>query len=153
MCIYIYIYIYIYMIWIGICKSVLRIHIWNILHFFPGHCVGIVLKEIMPRTLNFLHNCHFDLAYICQILHGYQYMWAQVEWWLEHRHGWLVKHHWVWSIFGWVSCDEYQVLGSTSIPARLDTLVFWEPFAWLTSVGTTWNTVIRLGWSRMDRLC
>ena len=44
---------------------------------------------------------------------------------------------------------EYQVLGSTSIPARLDTLVYWEPFSWLTSVGTTRNTVIRLGWSRI----
>ena len=45
--------------------------------------------------------------------------------------------------------DEYQVLGSTSIPARLDTLVYWEPFSWLTSVGTTRNTVIRLGWNRI----
>ena len=49
----------------------------------------------------------------------------------------------------WVSRDEYQVLGSTSIPTRLDTLVYWEPFSWLTSVGTTRNTVIRLGWSRI----
>ena len=72
-----------------------------------------------------------------------------MEWWLEHRHGWLVKHQWAGSILGWVSRDEYQVLGSTSIPARLDTLVFWEPFSWLTSVGTTRNTVIRLGWSRI----
>ena len=37
----------------------------------------------------------------------------------------------------------------TSIPARLDTLVYWEPFSWLTSVGATRNTVIRLGWSRI----
>ena len=44
---------------------------------------------------------------------------------------------------------EYQVLGSTSIPARLDTLVYWESFSWLTSVGTTRNTVNRLGWSRI----
>ena len=28
-------------------------------------------------------------------------------------------------------------------------LVYWEPFSWLTSVGTTRNTVIRLGWSRI----
>ena len=76
-------------------------------------------------------------------------MWAQVEWWLQHRHGWLVKRQWAGSILGWVSRDEYQVLGSTSIPARLDTLVYWEPFSWLTSVGTTRNTVIRLGWSRI----
>ena len=76
-------------------------------------------------------------------------MWAQVEWWLEHRHGWLVKHQWAGSILGWVTRDEYQVLGSTSIPARLDTLVYWEPFSWLTSIGTTRNTVIRLGWSRI----
>ena len=75
--------------------------------------------------------------------------WAQVEWWLEHRHGWLVKHQWAGSIHGWVSHDEYQVLGSTSIPARLDSLVYWEPFSWLTSVGTIRNTVIRLGWSRI----
>ena len=75
-------------------------------------------------------------------------LWAQVEWWLEHRHGWLVKRQWG-SILGWVSYDEYQVLGSTSIPARLDTLVYWESFSWLTSVGTTRNTVIRLGWSRI----
>ena len=45
--------------------------------------------------------------------------------------------------------DEYQVLGSTSIPARLDTLVYRESFSWLTSVGTTRHTVIRLGWSRI----
>ena len=76
-------------------------------------------------------------------------VWAQVEWWLEHRHGWLVKRQCAGSILGWVSRDEYQVLGSTSIPARLDTLVYWELFSWLTSVGTTRNTVIRLRWSRI----
>ena len=75
--------------------------------------------------------------------------WAQVEWWLEHRHGWLVKPQWAGSVLGRVIRNEYQVLGSTSIPARLDTLVYREPFSWLTSVGTTWNTVIRLGWSRI----
>ena len=75
--------------------------------------------------------------------------WAQVEWWLEHRHGWLVKPQWAGSVLGRVTRYEYQVLGSTSIPARLDTLVYWEPFSWLTSVGTTRNTVIRLGWSRI----
>ena len=75
------------------------------------------------------------------------YRWAQVEWWLEHRHGWLVKPQWAGSVLGRVTRYEYQVLGSTSIPARLDTLVYWEPFSWLTSVGTTRNTVIRLGWS------
>ena len=73
----------------------------------------------------------------------------QVEWWLEHRHGWLVKPQWAGSILGRVNRDEYQVFGSTSIPARLDILVYWEPFSWLTSVGTTRNTVIRLGWSRI----
>ena len=72
-----------------------------------------------------------------------------MEWGLEHRHGWLVKRQWAGSILGWVSRDEYQVLGSTFIPARFDTLVYWEPFSWLTSVGTTRNTVIRLGWSRI----
>ena len=76
-------------------------------------------------------------------------VWAQVEWWLEHRHGWLVKPQWAGSVLGRVTRYEYQVLGSTSIPARLDTLVYWEPFSWLTSVGTTRNTVIRLGWSRI----
>ena len=74
---------------------------------------------------------------------------TQMEWWLEHRHDWLVKCQWAGSILGRVSRDEYQVLGSTSIPARLDILVNWEPFSWLTSVGTTLNTVIRLGWSRI----
>ena len=90
------------------------------------------------------------LSHINHTLFTYhQAKWAQVEWWLEHRHGWLVKRQWAGSILGWVSRDEYQVLGSTSIPARLDTLVYWEPFSWLTSVGTTRNTVIRLGWSRI----
>ena len=28
-------------------------------------------------------------------------------------------------------------------------LVYWESFSWLTSVGTTRNTFIRLGWSRI----
>ena len=46
-------------------------------------------------------------------------------------------------------CDEYQLLGSTSIPTRLDNLVYWEPFSWLTSVGITRNTVIRLRLSRI----
>ena len=68
-----------------------------------------------------------------------------MEWWLEHRHGWLIKHQWA----GWVTRDEYQVLGSIPIPARLDTLVYWESFSWLTSVSTTRNTVNRLGWSRI----
>ena len=85
-----------------------------------------------------------EFCYFCICL-----SWAQVEWWLEHRNGWLVKHQWAGSILGWVSCDEYQVLGSISIPARLDVLVCWEPFSWLTSVGTTRNTVISLGWSRI----
>ena len=60
-----------------------------------------------------------------------------------------VKCQWVGSVFGRVSCDGYQVLGSTSIPVRLDTLVSWEPFSWLTSVDTTRNTVISLGWSKI----
>ena len=30
-----------------------------------------------------------------------------------------------------------------------DTLVYWESFSWLTSVGTTRNTVNRLGWCRI----
>ena len=73
-------------------------------------------------------------------------MWAEAHIrWLEHRHGWLVKRQWAGSIPGWVSRDEYQVLGSTSIPARL----YWEVFSWLTSVGTTRNTVIRFGLSRI----
>ena len=85
------------------------------------------------------------------VAHGpyWSKFWAQVEWWLEHRHGWLVKPQWAGSVLGRVTRYEYQVLGSTSIPARLDTLVYWEPFSWLTSVGTTRNTVIRLGWSRI----
>ena len=77
-----------------------------------------------------------------------QWMWAQVEWWLEHRHGLLAKCHWAGTILGWVTRDKYQVLGFTFISARLDNLVYWEPFSWLTSVGNTRNTVIRLGWRR-----
>ena len=73
----------------------------------------------------------------------------KVEWWLEHKHSWLVKRQWAGSGLGRVTHNDYQVLGSTSIPARLDTLVYWESFSWLTSVGTTRNTVSRLGWSRI----
>ena len=69
--------------------------------------------------------------------------------WLEHMHGWLVKCQWAGSVLGRVTHDGYQLLGSTCILARRDTLVYWEPFSWLTSVGTTRNTVIRLGWSRI----
>ena len=72
-----------------------------------------------------------------------------MEWWLEHRHGWQVKRQWAGSVLGRVACDEYQVLGSTSIPARLDTLVYLDSFSRLISVGSTRNTVIRLGWSRI----
>ena len=90
-----------------------------------------------------------DLLVVCCWHNFQQGQWAQVEWWLEHRHGWLVKPQWAGSLLGRMTRDEYQVLGSTCILARLDTLVFWEPFSWLTSVGTTRNTVIRLGWSRI----
>ena len=74
---------------------------------------------------------------------------AQVEWWLEHRYGWLVKRHWAGSVLGRVTRDEYQVLDCTSIPVRFDTLVYSESSLWLTSVGTTRSTVIRLGWCRI----
>ena len=66
-----------------------------------------------------------------------------------HRHGWLVKHQWAGSVLGSVTRDEYQMLGSTSIPARLDTLVYWVSFSWLIIVGTTRNKVIRHGCSRI----
>ena len=72
-----------------------------------------------------------------------------MEWWLWHRHGWLVERQWAGSILGRVTRDEYQVLGSSSIPARRDTLFHWEPLSWPTSVGTTRNTVIKLQWSRI----
>ena len=72
-----------------------------------------------------------------------------MEWWLWHKHGWLVERQWAGSILGRVTRDEYQVLGSSSIPARLDTLFHWEPFSWPTSVGTTRNIVIKLQWSRI----
>ena len=53
-------------------------------------------------------------------------------------------------INSWVNVSSSGVVvGSTSIPARLDTLVYCELFSWLTSGGTTRNTVIRLGWSRI----
>ena len=71
---------------------------------------------------------------------------AQVEWWLEHTgHGWLVKRQWEGSILGRVTRYEYQVLVSTSIPARLDTLVHWEPFSWFTSIGTS-SDGVELDW-------
>ena len=60
---------------------------------------------------------------------------------------WLAgyKRQWAWKGDPrWI-----PVLGFTSIPARLDSLVYWESFSWLTSVGTTRNTIIRLGWSRI----
>ena len=60
-----------------------------------------------------------------------------------------MKHQWAESVLGRVTRGEYQVLGSTFIPARLDTLVYWESFSWFTSIGTTRNTVIRLGWGRI----
>ena len=37
-----------------------------------------------------------------------------------------------------------EVHGSTSIPTRLDTLIYRKPFPWLTTVGTTRITIIRL---------
>ena len=43
--------------------------------------------------------------------------------------------------------NEYKVLGSSSIPARVDSLVNWKLFSWLISVSTTRNTVIRFRWS------
>ena len=71
--------------------------------------------------------------------------WAQVEWWLEHRHCWLVKRQWAGSAPWRVYRNEYQVLGSTFIPARLDTLICRESFPWFTTVSINRNTVIRLG--------
>ena len=76
-------------------------------------------------------------------------MWAQVEWCLRHRHGWLVKCQWAGSVLGRVTCNEYQVLGSTYIPTRLDTLVYWKLFSWLINAGTTRNIVIVFGCSRI----
>ena len=61
----------------------------------------------------------------------------------------LVKCQWVGSVLGRVTRDGYQVLGSASIPARLDTLVCRELFSWLISVGTTRITVLSLGWIRI----
>ena len=58
----------------------------------------------------------------------------------------------VYSVFGATSLSEpmmeYCHL-DPSEPTRLDTLVYWESFSWLNSVGTTRNTVIRLGLSRI----
>ena len=79
----------------------------------------------------------------------FEIKWSKMEWWLEPMHGWLIKHQWVRSVLGWVTRNEYQVLGSTSNPPRLYTLVYWESLSWLNSVGTTRYTVIRLGWSRI----
>ena len=75
-------------------------------------------------------------------------------WWLEHIHGWLVKHQWAESVLGRVTHDEYQVLGSTSIPARLDTLVYQsmlytENLSHGSPMLVPSEAVIRLGWSRI----
>ena len=111
-------------------------------------------RPVMRKAL----SCHYGIMWILMKKNPHilsvqnitsTQLWAQVEWWLEHRHGWLIKHQWAGSVLGWVTRDEYQVRGSTSIPTRLDTLVYWESFSWLTSVGTTRNTVNRLGWSRI----
>ena len=127
-----------------------------------GELEGVIVVRLksLPRStfalvVLFATSCHVWPVYIMMGLWyaakflSERHLWAQVEWWLEHRHGWLVKRQWARSWLGRVTRDEYQVLGSTSIPARLDTLVFWESFSWLTSVGTTRNTVNRLGWSRI----
>ena len=92
-----------------------------------------------------------DVVMPCAFISIYEIarMWAELEWWLEHRHGWLVKRQWAGSVLGRVTCDEYQVRSCTSIPAWLDTLVYWEFISWLTSVGTTRNRVIRVEWSRI----
>ena len=109
---------------------------WVPIH--PEHLVFFIIKyRLYAIVVKFIVFCTSHL------------WWAQVEWWLEHRHGWLIKHKRAGSLLGWVTRNEYQVLGSTSIPARLDTLIYWESFSWLTSVGTTRNTVIWLGWSRI----
>ena len=108
----------------------------------------IVLSTLVGEYWRHLPHIHYIYIYI--YIWAQVEEWAQVEWWFEHRHGWLVKPQWVGSVHGRVNRDEYQVLGSTFIPARLDTLVFFESFSWLTSVGTTRNTVIRLGWSRTE---
>ena len=119
-----------------------------------------------------------------------------MEWWLEHRHGWLVKRQWVGSVPGRVTrintkclaplpfwpdlilwaliqykmssyqyrkshCGDKTVVrssylhngisytGKMSYLYWIGALVYWEPFSWLTSVGTNRNTVIRLGRSRI----
>ena len=132
---------------------------WNYFYALLAICLSIYLRvyslhhnvlptlQSIPLMINEpLYSITQDIS---QTIFSNAFWWAQLEWWLEHRHGWLVKRQWAGSILGWVSRDEYQVLGSTSIPARLYTLVYWEPFSWLTSVGTTRNIVIRLGWSRI----
>ena len=130
---------------------------WHIFGIVSTVCAdGLVIHGIRASAGRRMMKCGFiyvqNWHLICKWSQNFDnllHYWAQVEWWLEHRHGWLVKRQWARSWLGRVTRDEYQVLGSTSIPARLDTLVFWESFSWLTSVGTTRNTVNRLGWSRI----
>ena len=45
---------------------------------------------------------------------------------------------------------KYQVLGSINIPVRLKSLDSWEFIPWPYSVDTTCNTIIRLGYSRIE---
>ena len=115
----------------------------------PSYSISIayIVSQWLVQNIN--HTMDDYSKQTCHKEQAMTWQWAQVEWWLEHRHGRLVKRQWAGSILGWVARDEYQVLGSTTIPARLDTLIYWEPFSWLTSVGTTRNAVIRLGWSRI----
>ena len=66
---------------------------------------------------------------------------------------------WSTGTVGWVSASEWgqylkrwHVMNTTCLvplPFLPDTLVYWESFSWLTCVGTTQNTVIRLGGSRI----
>ena len=114
---------------------------------------GFILGHIAWEYIRINKLCSRPVGLVMKnveiIIFLYIFQWAQVEWWLEHRHCWLVKRQWAGSVLGRVTRVEYQVLGSTSIPARLDILVYWESFSWLTKVGTTRNTVLRLGWSRI----
>ena len=107
-----------------------------------------ILDVAIITDMSIITTSPLSSVSLAKIYLGYA-MWAQVEWWLGHRRAWLVKRHWVGQSLGWVTRDEYQVLGSTAIPVRLYGLDYWELYSWLTSVGTTQNTVIRLGWSQI----
>ena len=62
--------------------------------------------------------------------------------------GWLSTSERGQYLDGWPAMNT-KCLVPLPFHARLNTPVYWESFSWLTGVGTTRYTVIRLGWDRI----